>query len=246
MSIKLCLTSDLHGELPEIPECDLLVIAGDICPDRFPKEGRGVFPDPEGQQKWVESKFKEWWQDIPAKEAIATWGNHDFVGEIYPNNNITVDALADTQTGLKIWMTPWSNRSGPWAYMKLRGDLKAIYDSIPDGLDILVSHQPPFGYGDVAPSFEHVGSRELLDAIKRAKPKMVVCGHIHGLKERMGYGTYNIIVGDTHIPVYNVAHVNEWYEPVNEPVVIEYEPIGRDMVQEASEVSGEDETKSAL
>jgi Icc-related predicted phosphoesterase len=64
----------------------------------------------------------------------------------------------------------------------------------------------------VAVSDLHGNLPELLDTIGRVKPKLVICGHIHG-----GYGVYNL--GDTL--VYNVAHVNEAYQPVNPVVEIE-------------------------
>jgi hypothetical protein len=54
---------------------------------------------------------------------------------------------------------------------------------ISEGLDILVSHQPPYGHCDpvtgIGGRFEYPGSRELLAAIERARPKLVIWGDIH-------------------------------------------------------------------
>ncbi len=54
-------------------------------------------------------------------------------------------------------------------------------------LDILVCHQPPYGYLDQtnnphAPKDwkgKHAGSKAILDYIKKYQPKYVFCGHIH-------------------------------------------------------------------
>jgi Icc-related predicted phosphoesterase len=55
-------------------------------------------------------------------------------------------------------------------------------------LDILICHQPPYGYLDKVSSKygapkdwigKHAGSKVILDYIKQYKPKYVFCGHIH-------------------------------------------------------------------
>lgn len=60
---------------------------------------------------------------------------------------------------------------------------------------ILISHNPPYGYVDKACNGKHVGSKIILDAIKRYQPKYVFCGHIHEAKGKAKIGNtivYNL------------------------------------------------------
>ena len=217
--MRIVAISDLHGTFPpDIPECDLLIIAGDVCPDRF--EGiRKASKEPERQLRWFQNVFVPWVERQPCKEAVSTWGNHDWCGHLQPNaeyGKLTVvsDELYCTEEA-NIWLTPWSNQFMDWAFMKHHSELGKIYAQIPEGTDILVSHQPPYGFGDLYPNLEsgkmeHIASSELLYHIERVRPSIVVCGHLHG-----GHGKYQ------HGPttIYNVSILNEGYQlyyPVTE------------------------------
>ena len=67
-------------------------------------------------------------------------------------------------------------------------------------LDILVCHQPPFGYLDKvnflgAPfgwKGKHAGSKMILDYIKKEQPRYVFCGHIHEAKGKAKIGKTKI------------------------------------------------------
>jgi Icc-related predicted phosphoesterase len=69
-------------------------------------------------------------------------------------------------------------------------ELTEFFVTIPSGLDVLLTHTPPYGKGDRAPRdpdplagrlnpYEHIGSTTLQRAIHRAKPRLVVYGHVH-------------------------------------------------------------------
>ena len=71
-------------------------------------------------------------------------------------------------------------------------------------VDILVCHQPPYGYLDKVSSKynppknwigKHAGSKVILEYIKEFQPKYVFCGHIHegeGMKKIGKTEVYNL------------------------------------------------------
>jgi Icc-related predicted phosphoesterase len=234
--MRIATLSDQHGFLPEIPPCDLLIVAGDICPDRF---GHVVArAEPEHQARWFDRKIRPWLADSPARHKVVTWGNHDWCGQACDFSHdspakasstrlqVLVDESTSVPTGavdgvpqpstVTIWGTPWSPRFMDWAFMKDPEDLVSRYAAIPAGTDVLVSHCPPHGYGDWSDErrrrVEHLGSRELLVAIDRVRPRLVICGHIHG-----GHGRYE----HDGIPIYNVSVADEQYRLTHEPTVID-------------------------
>lgn len=227
--MKICATSDLHGNLPPIPECDLLLIGGDICP----------YNQTSLQSHWLEVILKPWLEQVPAKEIVAVAGNHDFIFQDKPHlvpKGLRWHYLQDEGVelfGMKIWGTPWQPIFYHWAFNLNEAGLKEKFDKIPEGIDILVCHGPPYGLGDYASvrynddetdenGFnkdlqvgEHTGSKSLLNRVLEVKPLLVVYGHIHP-----GRGVYHPTDG---IVCANVALVNEQYLPVNNPMVFDLE-----------------------
>lgn len=68
-----------------------------------------------------------------------------------------------------------------WAFNLPRGD-KCLekWKAIPTDTDILITHGPPIGHGDLCMTRERAGCVDLLHEIQtRIKPKYHVFGHIH-------------------------------------------------------------------
>jgi Icc-related predicted phosphoesterase len=196
--MKLICISDLHGNLPDLPSGDLIIIAGDICPDY-------------DQFKWYNTQFRQWAlrQNAPI---IATWGNHDFLGErgmpgYIDNVTMLVDDMVVVQDR-KIYGTPWSVQFGNWAFMRDERVLLEKYRNVPNGLDVLISHTPPYGFLDKNVDGEHCGSQSLAYYTGPTDPKLLVCGHIHEARGIDG-------------SVVNASIVDEHYRHVHEPIVVE-------------------------
>lgn len=209
--MKVLATSDLHGQLPAVDACDLLLIGGDICPlsDHSPA----------GQLHWLDKVFRPWLLSIEAERIVGIAGNHDLVFENDPDAVTDLDLpwtyLQDSETdieGLRIYGTPWVPSLPFWAFHGgMYGSCGTHFDDIPTGLDILLSHGPTHRYGDRLPDYGYVGSTTMAKRLATLKPRLFVCGHIHE-----GHGHYR----HPHVQsgIYNVAYVDERYEPVH-PVV---------------------------
>lgn len=210
--MRLVLLADLHGRLPErLPSCDVLVIAGDVC---------GGMGGEHGQADWLDTAFREWLEYVPAKEVVATWGNHDWIGQsLGPRKapelrwHMLVDDGIEID-GVKFWGSPWQPWFHDWAFNATEDELDEHFSQIPSDTDVLVVHGPPHGYGDRVKSGHNVGSTSLTKHILRVKPQLVVCGHIHE-----GYGEYAF----NGTSIVNAAQVDHMYQRTRGEVVWELE-----------------------
>jgi Icc-related predicted phosphoesterase len=65
----------------------------------------------------------------------------------------------------------------PWSFDLTEDEAAVKLERCPEGA-ILVVHSPPKGHVDKVPG-HHLGSRAILDVVRRTSPALVVCGHIH-------------------------------------------------------------------
>lgn len=223
--MKIDCISDLHGFLPPLPGGDLLILAGDYTARVEIKQ-------------WAE--FFSWMKKQNYRKKILIAGNHDnFLEKAFPKTQKEADELkeidewltelresdfeylCDSRTefeGLKIWGTPWSllfPEANPKCitFMGTEEQLEEKYEMIPNDIDILISHSPPYGILDKSIRGVHCGSIALRNAMMKVKPRYLVCGHIHecGSKE----------VDLVTTKVINCSYVNERYKPVHSHIRIE-------------------------
>lgn len=217
--MKIALISDTHEQHFKItvPECDLLIHAGDFTYN--------------GDIQAIR-RFNEWLEQIPAKHKVVIAGNHDL--SLDPNNRYyrtCMDHLGGVPAeslltnciylndsgceieGLKIWGSPIQPWFHDWAFNRTRGEeIDAHWQKIPEDTDILVTHGPPAGildkpFGKMAP----VGCEMLMRHVIRVRPMLMVFGHIHG-----SAGIHR----DSHTTFVNASSVDEAYRIRKEPVVL--------------------------
>ncbi|AMV36491.1 metallophosphoesterase [Planctomyces sp. SH-PL62] len=213
--MRICCAADLHGHLPKIPECDLLLLGGDLTP--------GWARDPLDGRDWLDTEFRAWLEALPARtQVVGVAGNHDFV---FQEDAATFDAplrwtyLQDSGTtcgGLSIWGTPWQPTFFDWAFNLEEEELAEKWALIPEGIDVLLLHGPPYGHGDPTPRGP-VGSPSLLRRIEAVRPRLAVAGHLHS-----GYGIHPI--GPTTLA--SCSLLDEEYEPANRPIVVDFTDAG--------------------
>lgn len=198
--MRLVLISDTHGNRPNIPDGDVLIHAGDISM-------MGTVGQVKDGLVWISS--------LPHKVKILIAGNHDFLLRDEPQTfrdmlprGITY--LRDERSvigELSLWGSPWTPEFFDWAFMLPRGErIKEKWDMIPGGLDVLITHGPPFGILDQTYGGMRAGCEELAKAVERVKPRLHVFGHIHeahGIVERGGTIFVNAALGyhDEHDPI---------------------------------------------
>ena len=231
MKLRVVAISDIHGYFPIIEEpADILLIAGDISPLEI------QFNKPK-MKIWLETEFAYWIKGLPVERVFLIAGNHDsYLESISKTNILALQQACVKLTYLKnevcdyvdsygqVWTifgTPYCHIFGNWPFMRSEEYMTEKFKQIPDEVDIIISHDPPFAAGDVdvileAPQhrfermFTHLGNDPLRDRIEKVNYKLLVCGHIHG-------GSHDF---NEEWKSVNVSYLNEYYEPHYDPFYI--------------------------
>jgi Icc-related predicted phosphoesterase len=211
--MKICMISDTHEmhSKVNIPPCDVLIHAGDIT-------GRGALEKLSAFNAWGKALMEE---GIVKQDFICIAGNHDLSLETnkaraehqlkdltYLNNN---SAFVGKER-YHVYGIPETLRFCDWAFNVTEEVIEDKLEAVPDNVDILVIHGPPWTVLDMNKEGTSCGSYALLTWIKKAQPKLVVCGHIHE-----GYGL--ALVGRTL--VVNASICTAAYAPTNQPIVLD-------------------------
>lgn len=178
--------------------------------------------------EWI--KFGLWLSRQEYKKKVLIAGNHDKMVESCPSLiDVPIwDYLCDSGTefeGLKIWGSPWiksfqgMNPKCKAFTLDTEEELAEKWKLIPNDTDILITHCPPYGTLDNIGSpgkMECVGSKTLLMKVETlSNIKLHMFGHIHE-----SYGIDSPRWDDSDYKRVNASHVNERYDPVNEPIRI--------------------------
>lgn len=235
--MRIVAISDTHNRHKKltIPECDLLIHAGDWS-------GKGAKSEVEDFAKWMAKQTQ-------CKNIVVIPGNHELYLEQglptsrawftdhCPNAHLLIDE-AVTIEGIKIYGSPATPFFCDWAWNRAPGAKRAEchiaygqikyanpivphWNAIPDDVNILITHGPPYGildtttYADGSPRNEPLGCSDLMKRIKELKDlDLHFFGHIH----HPG-GTQLHRDG---VSFYNAAICDETYYPSNPLTILDY------------------------
>lgn len=220
--MKILPISDIHGKVEilnhilatiDSDDYDVVVVCGDVW------EGSKVT----AKTDWVS------FQQVIQKPIIMIQGNHDYWDNTIFDDCEDIHLLHNDLLeidGVKFFGTPYTVNFGGWNWMNSEESLYDMWsDTIPEGIDVLLSHGPPYGHCDncnqpvyTNDSESKLGSKSLYSVLIDKAPKYVFCGHIHT-------GDRFKVLNDV-TKVYNVSCLDEAYQFMGcnpEPSVIELE-----------------------
>jgi Icc-related predicted phosphoesterase len=205
--MRIVMLSDTHNlhEDVLVPDGDLVLFAGDMSED-------GTFREC--------ADFIYWFKNLPHRHKIIVAGNHDYIF-LTEYKRVLMGLMEDCHYlensgveigGLSFYGSPNTPFYGNMAFNVGRGEaIRNVWATIPDSVDVLVTHGPMYGVLDMNYAGLHVGCEELRQRIEDVSFSMHVCGHIH---ESYGHVEHN------GVHLVNAA-LTSLGAVVNEPVVVD-------------------------
>mmetsp|Transcript_17863 Transcript_17863/g.32605 ORF Transcript_17863/g.32605 Transcript_17863/m.32605 type:complete len:341 (-) Transcript_17863:673-1695(-) len=187
-SLSVVAISDVHDmfrttELIKIPPADVLIIAGDLTLE----------------DELQADYFQTWLDTIETKHKVIVYGNEDMLPYTASNiksqyaikrSVILINEVREVM-GYRIFGSPNSQFTGAYPLISTKDAEKHWESVLPPNaeIDIIVTHSPPYGYGDSRNGKSHEGDRALLRAVQnlKTKPMLWICGHV-----AEGHGVYKV------------------------------------------------------
>ncbi|RMZ75174.1 hypothetical protein DV738_g5622, partial [Chaetothyriales sp. CBS 135597] len=201
LPIRVVCIADTHTKIPStpLPKGDLLIHCGDLT-------NRGTRSEIQQTLDWLKTLQKPWHGSNDGfRHIVIVAGNHDsyfdersrstydkaqkhqkldFGNIIYlEHSSVTLPFPGDPVRKLKVYGAPQIPQCGgkEFAFQYPRG-VDTWSKTIPDDVDVLVTHNPPKWHLDL-PQAGGLGCEHELKEVWRVKPTLHVFGHVHS-----GYG----------------------------------------------------------
>lgn len=175
--------------------------------------------------------FFEWFLSLPVEHKILVAGNHDMWLEQLENNEYLRQATVPDDLhllineeviidGIKFWGSPYTPWFYDWGFQLHEHEAEALWPTIPDDVDVLITHGPAhevlddmYAQDEADKRTSALGCPYLTKRLKELKHlKAHLFGHIHG-----GYGRDE----SRGYVALNSAILNENYRPTNKPQILE-------------------------
>lgn len=218
--MKIVAISDIHSHHRKLklPDADMIIVAGDVS---F-----------KGEPEVVED-YIAWLKELPYAHKVNILGNHEMGYDKEPPRPKKIKALQLMQDagihylensevvidGLKIYGSPVQPWFHNWAWNMQRGEeIAKVWSKIPDDVNILITHGPPYGKLDRVERWtgevSYEGCKDLKERIQKlTQLKCCIFGHLH-----LQGGSMLEVEGVKYM---NVAVCDEQYRPINKIMEIE-------------------------
>jgi len=170
--MKLLAITDVHGRTQVLKwvielskDFDLLVIAGDVA-------------------EWGDEKlFRNFYKSLSDNniKTLFVPGNHDPILELSLDKVSNLHGRSINLGGLIFCGIGGSNPTPFNTPFELDDDRAyELLSRLPNQIDVLISHASPYGTKcDRSYGGNHIGSKPIRSFIEKAKPKVVISGHVH-------------------------------------------------------------------
>jgi Icc-related predicted phosphoesterase len=176
-------THGLHHDLKLNLDVDVIVHSGDCSNYR----------DPARNQLEVYN-FLEWYMTLPAIKIFVA-GNHDTSVErrMFKKEDFAARGIIYLEhdeviiQGFKFFGSPYTPTFGDWAFMKARDKIYKVWESMPEDINVLITHGPPKGVRDLTENREgrelvQCGDLSLSKWVFNNQPNAHLFGHVHNMK----------------------------------------------------------------